>query len=296
MALLAVTTSKGVLALSSSAEFREKALQVVQYVCKLLTACDLGDGWAKRLTSSTAAARRLIKFLGWVKFFKNFTAADAASGVLRPLLFAQASLALGVDVMRDAVTLEKLQLVALPAVSRRWTFARTNELVDAVLAIFGITVAALRLRAALAEDQLSANLSALRVALFKSLCHLGKAADAGKLGGGPGARTGAVCGLLNTLIAARDLRRKLAPPPPAALKSPPQTPQKASPSVPADALPAASPAASPSKRAEAMCQAMCVSKAMIEEQLQVAQEEKIRLERQLAAARGLELPGAKKQL
>ena len=208
MSLLAIVQpSKGTLALSSSAEFREKALQIVQYVCKLLTAFDLGDAWAKRLTSSTAAARRLMKLLGWVKFFKNFTAAENEAGAMRPLLYAQASLALTVDVMRDAVTLEKLQLATLPGLSRRWTFARLNEFVDACLAAVGITIAAIRLRAAVAEGELTA----LRTSLFKSLCHLGKAADAGKLGGGPGDKIGALSGLLNTLLAARELKKKLAP-------------------------------------------------------------------------------------
>ena len=155
---------------------------------------------------STAAARRLIKFLGWVKLIDGFAAASKASGALRQMLYAHVSLSIIVDVMRDAVTLDKLGLLitGLPGL-RGWNFARLNEAVDALLATLAIAVGALRLHAATVDDQARA----LRLSVFKSVCHLGKACDAGKLGGGPGDRIGALCGLLNSLMTVRDLRTKL---------------------------------------------------------------------------------------
>lgn len=200
-----VTPSKAVLALNSSSEFREKALQIIQYVCKLLTACNLGSSVVTGLTNSTAGARRMMKLFAWMKLFENFKAADAASGPLRRLLYAQVMLAISVETMRDVVTFDKLGLFKAPPGPGKWTFAKLNEAVDACLAAVGIAIAVVRIRSALADEQLTA----LRTSLFKSLCHLGKACDAGKLGGGPGDRIGALCGLLNTLLAARDLRVKL---------------------------------------------------------------------------------------
>lgn len=204
--LLDLVASPSVIALSSSAEFREKTCASVQYGCKLLTACDVGDKAANQtIVAGMQGARRLFKFLGWIKFLKSFEAADGErSSPLRRLLYAQALLGITVDCMRDCVTLEKLGLARLPGL-RGWAFARLNEAIDAVLASVGIAVTLLKLRAVLAEEQLTS----LRVALFKSICHLGKAADAGKLGGGPGARIGALAGLLNSLLAARDVSKKL---------------------------------------------------------------------------------------
>ena len=148
-----------------------------------------------------------MKFLAWIKFIDAFQAAGAAHGALSKLLYAQALLSITVDAMRDAVTLDKLGLVKAPTFGlvRGWTFAKLNEAVDACLAAVGIAVATLRMSSAMQSEQLAA----LRTALFKSFCHLGKAFDAGKLAGGPGDRLGALCGLINSLLAMRDVRSKL---------------------------------------------------------------------------------------
>ena len=146
--LLDAVATPSVIALSSSSEFREKTCASVQYGCKLLTVCDVGDKETnKTILNAMQGARRFFKFLGWIKFLRSFEAADGEEdGKVRRLLYAQAFLGIVVDAMRDCVTLERLGLAKLPGM-RGWAFARLNEAVDAALAAVGIWVTVLRLRA-----------------------------------------------------------------------------------------------------------------------------------------------------
>ena len=208
MSALAPITHKGVLALSSSAEFREKCLKALQYLAKLFAATGAGGAFSKALAKHVSSCRRLVTFLRCVKYSANFEeAAETTAEPLRGLLYAEATLNVTVDSMQDVVTLEKLGLVRLP----RWLsgFEKLAEVLDAVLAAVGVAVGVLRLQAASAAKQLPHKLQ-----LIGYVGDLLKNVHAAHPSIGPGETLAALGGLAAASLSARKIRLKVAPPPP----------------------------------------------------------------------------------
>lgn len=204
---------KHVLALNSSAEFREKLLKALQYFAKLLLARGVGGPTTKALAKHFSACRRLVTFLRWVKYADNFTEAAATPpGPLQSLLYAEASLNVTVDAMQDAVTLEQLGVLG------RWRlpagFERLAELLDALLAAIGTAAAVLKLRAASSTQAFQK-----RLELLGYVGDLLKNVQNAELSVAPGATLAAVGGLTAASLSARKIRLKLAPPTPVALES-----------------------------------------------------------------------------
>ena len=74
---LEIPSRKGAIALSSSADFREKLLKALQYLAKLLVATGAGGSITKALAKHFSSCRRLVTFLRWVKYSNNFEEAAA---------------------------------------------------------------------------------------------------------------------------------------------------------------------------------------------------------------------------
>ena len=229
-ALMSLMPSRGLLALNSSAEFREKALKLVQFVAKFLAAFS-HNATLKSLAKSVSSARRLITFLRWVKYFDDFVAARGMrSTPLRGLQYAEASLNLTIDMMADVITLDKLGLLLgarLPKLGR-WTFEEVVNKLDVLLATVGIAASVINLRTALAtlrysEEQIepaadtkaapkaASGLSKQKIALLKYVSDFIKAVDAAGMHGhlAPGERLGALGGIVGAFISAGKLRDTL---------------------------------------------------------------------------------------
>ena len=203
---------KGVLALNSSAEFREKLLKVFQYFCKLLVATGNGGATSKSLAKHFSSVRRLVTFMRWVKYTDNFVEAKATSAEpMRSLLYAEATLNVTVDSMQDVVTLEKLGVlgsVRLPSfLGVGWE--RIAEYLDALLAAVGVTIGVLKLRAAAASARFTKRLELLAYTgdLLKNVHNAEMS-----LVGLPGATLAALGGLTAASISTRKVTLKLAPP------------------------------------------------------------------------------------
>lgn len=203
---------KHVLALNSSAEFREKIMKALQYLAKLFVALGAGDAATKSLAKHFSACRRLVTFLRWVKYSDNFIEAAATPAKpLRGLLYAEASLNVTVDCMCDVITLKQLGLlgrVRLPAVLGM-SFERLTDVLDALLAAIGVTAAILKLRAAAASQTLTR-----RLELVGYIGDLLKNVHNAELDFGgvvPGATLAAVGGLTAAALSARKIKLKLAP-------------------------------------------------------------------------------------
>ena len=206
---------KGLLALNSSAEFREKVLKSLQYLAKLLTATGTGGSVAKSLAKHFSAVRRLVTFLRWVKYSDSFVEAAATPALpLRCVLYAEASLNVTVDTMQDAVTLDQLGLLGQLRLPDAFgmSFERITALLDALLAAVGTAAALLKLHAAAYTQRCKQRLELLGYVgdLLKNIQN----ADLSVGGVAPGETLAAVGGLTAAMLSARKVRLKLAPPGP----------------------------------------------------------------------------------
>ena len=157
-------------ALLGDIDFREKALKVLQYACRLAAARAVNRADAllwSRAAQSFASGRRLIKLLRWIKYGRDLRAAwREADEVRRRQLLAEVGMNLAIDTLQDLRTLEHLGLLRaglLPS----WV-PRAVEWLD-----FAVSVNGLSLRAsdsALSEaDQKARN---HRLDLFKYACDI----------------------------------------------------------------------------------------------------------------------------
>jgi len=212
-----------VLALNTSAEFREKTCKAVQYAAKLLAASGHGGALADSLAKSMSSARRLIAFLRWVKYLEELRALSRrgqCTSLLRGLQISECVLNLSLDAISDVITLDKLGLLAgrkLPRLGR-WTLQQLAEALDVLLASVGIAISVINLRAALATRRIAdkdgttiatadVGMSKQRIALLKYICDFVKNVDAAGMGGrlAPGDRLGALGGVVGALISAQKL-------------------------------------------------------------------------------------------
>ena len=208
-----VLSRKGILALNSSAEFREKVLKALQYLAKLLVAARVGGSLAKTLAKHFSSCRRLVTFLRWVRYSDNFIEASTTTAEpLRSLLYAEAALNVTVDAMQDVVTIDKLGLLGTVRLRGAFgvSFERLAETLDALLAAVGVAVGVARLRAAAASQQLQRRLELLGYVgdLLKNVHN----AELSVVGLAPGETLAAMGGLAAASLSARKLRNKLAPP------------------------------------------------------------------------------------
>ena len=208
-----VLSRKGILALNSSAEFREKVLKALQYLAKLLVAARVGGSLAKTLAKHFSSCRRLVTFLRWVRYSDNFIEASTTTAEpLRSLLYAEATLNVTVDAMQDVVTIDKLGLLGTVRLRGAFgvSFERLAETLDALLAAVGVAVGVARLRAAAASQQLQRRLELLGYVgdLLKNVHN----AELSVVGLAPGETLAAMGGLAAASLSARKLRNKLAPP------------------------------------------------------------------------------------
>ena len=190
--------SKFALALTGSAEFREKAVKAIQYLAKLL---DLQE-----LSKAASAARRFMSLLKWVKYFDDARAARALpSQPLRGLACSECYVVTAMDGIQDIITLDKFNLLPFKLPK---AFERTAALLDVLLASIGILIGLVKLSATKVTDELFPFAQSARVALLKSLCDFVKNVDAAKLMA-PGRHLAALGGLLGAAISTDKIAFKL---------------------------------------------------------------------------------------
>ena len=133
--------------LAAHIELREKTLKVVQYVAKLIAQLLSPDGASatrlRSLAKHLSSVRRLIKLLRWVKYGQDYLDAQREpKEPMRRLLLFEFGLNLSVDVMQDAVTLEKVG--AIPkGVIPKWLEKLADRL-DLLLCVVDVVLASVK--------------------------------------------------------------------------------------------------------------------------------------------------------
>ena len=211
---MTLNPSKGLLTLSTSSDFREKAIKTLQYLAKLLYACGFGGARTKDIAKFLSSSRDVMTFMRWVKYGGDFDEARSThEEPLRSLMLTEATLNVTVDCMNDVIVLNKLGLVGrLPALTPSWSFGRLTNLLDSILAAVGVAVAVFKIRAAASESALAKQ----RVALISYIGSLLKNTNATQLQLAPfhGDRLAALGGLLSAAISTNKLITKHLPPTP----------------------------------------------------------------------------------
>lgn len=237
---------KALVALSQSADFREKVLKLMQYSAKLATLTGSRSPTLQRLAKSIGAARRLICLLRWVRYYEDYVSArDEPMPALRAIVRTEAALNFVVDGLQDLVTLQQLGLLGPLGKRLPPRLAQVADTIDSANLSLGMLGAALRLQRTLAAAPASAEhphgngggvtlsngagagsrsaserqkVVRSQLALLKYGCDLLKAVDASGVGGShlPGAQLGALGGLVSSVLSSHKLAEKLATRPKAA--------------------------------------------------------------------------------